>query len=96
MPDPMADQPGRDPSPPAYRAELLGSGCPHCGSGKKWKIVGPAIAESADYYTGWSDLNVQDEVDRLNRIFDAGVSHANSQHRLNRIFGANNGKPQDD
>lgn len=80
----------------AYRAELMGDGCPTCGSGKRWKIVGPGITESADYYIGWSDLNVTDEVDRLNRIFDAGVSYANTQNRLNRVFGAgvDHGKAQ--
>jgi len=46
-------------------------GCSHCGSGREWKIIGPTFRPT-NFYVGWSDLSVHDEVERLNEIFEAG------------------------
>jgi len=60
-----------------YRVEPLKAGCPHCGHGEEWKIVGPALSiEDAEDYIGWSKSSVQDEANRLNQIFEAGVASA--------------------
>lgn len=68
-PEPIPDQ--RVP----YTAEITDAGCSHCGSGKRFRIVGPGTdpvdGESPDHYVGWSEGMIADEVDRLNRLYAA-------------------------
>jgi hypothetical protein len=57
-----------------YTAKVTDAGCSHCGSGKRFRIIGPGTepidGESPDHYIGWSEGMIQDEVDRLNRLYE--------------------------
>lgn len=65
MSDSVADQPGTDPSPPPYRYELMDPGCPHCGRGETWKIIGPTAVDTRFM----TEDDVQVAVDGLNKLY---------------------------
>lgn len=71
MTDPIKPDQDRQP---AFSARLIKPGCSHCGHGERYTIVGPGIVPPADpdEYLGWTREMVKDEIDRLNRIFEAG------------------------
>jgi hypothetical protein len=73
MSDSMASEP--------RRAELVELGCAHCGAGREFKIIGPG-AEDPDWYHGWGEIAVRGEVERLNRIFEVGVKHAEESRAI--------------
>lgn len=60
-----------NPQQAAYTAEIVDPGCSHCGHGKRWIIRGPVI-DPDDDYTCWTESMINAEVDRLNRVFEAG------------------------
>jgi len=76
MSDSVASEPGRDSSPQAYRAELVESGCPHCGRGKEWKIAGPDGELERDYFDEDAARAVANQ---LNRAFENGMKERDSQ-----------------
>lgn len=61
----------QDPQSPAYTAVLVDPGFPHCGHGKRWTIAGPT-SDPDDDYACWNESMINAEVERLNRVLQAG------------------------
>lgn len=69
MGDSTSSESQRDPDRPLgpYTVAPFDQGCPHCGRGKRYTIVGPGMNDE-----GWDEIAAQDEVKRLNATYEAG------------------------